>query len=85
MKNNDILRRLRYVFDFNDTKMIAIFHQADLPVNREQVSAWLKKDDAEDEAMAAHIVQMSSQFPLWSATLDRIRRMAPFPCTEAAT
>ena len=48
MKNNDILRRLRYVFDFNDTKMIAIFHQADLPVNREQVSAWLKKDDAED-------------------------------------
>ena len=46
MKNNDILRRLRYVFDFNDTKMIAIFHQADLPVNREQVSAWLKKDDA---------------------------------------
>ena len=48
MKNNDILRRLRYVFDFNDTKMIAIFHQADLSVNREQVSAWLKKDDAED-------------------------------------
>ena len=48
MKNNDILRRLRYVFNFNDTKMIAIFHQGDLPVNREQVSAWLKKDDAED-------------------------------------
>ena len=48
MKNNDILRRLRYVFNFNDTKMIAIFHQADFPVNREQVSAWLKKDDAED-------------------------------------
>ena len=48
MKNNDILRRLRYVFDFNDTKMIAIFRHADLSVNREQVSAWLKKDDAED-------------------------------------
>jgi uncharacterized protein YehS (DUF1456 family) len=48
MKNNDILRRLRYVFDFNDSKMIAIFRHADLSVNREQVSAWLKKDDAED-------------------------------------
>ena len=46
MKNNDILRRLRYIFDFDDSKMIAIFHQADLHVNREQVSAWLKKDDA---------------------------------------
>jgi len=43
--NNDILRRLRYVFDFNDSKMIAIFEQADLEVTRDQISDWLKKDD----------------------------------------
>lgn len=45
MTNNDILRRIRYTFDFNDTKMIAIFKLADYTVNREQVSDWLKKED----------------------------------------
>lgn len=45
MTNNDILRRIRYTFDYSDSKMIAIFDQADLQVSREQVSDWLKKDD----------------------------------------
>ena len=45
MTNNDILRRIRYVFDFNDSKMIAIFGLADHQVTREQISAWLKKDE----------------------------------------
>jgi uncharacterized protein YehS (DUF1456 family) len=45
MTNNDILRRLRYTFDFNDSKMIAVFGSADHQVTREQISAWLKKDD----------------------------------------
>ena len=45
MTNNDILRRIRYTFDFNDSKMIAVFALADLQVTREQISDWLKKDD----------------------------------------
>ncbi len=45
MTNNDILRRTRYTFDFDDSKMIAIFGLADYKVTREQISAWLKKDD----------------------------------------
>ena len=45
MTNNDVLRRIRYAFDFNDSKMIAIFGLADHLVTREQVSDWLKKDD----------------------------------------
>jgi uncharacterized protein YehS (DUF1456 family) len=45
VNNNDILRRIRYIFDFNDSKMIAIFALADHEVTREQVSDWLKKDD----------------------------------------
>ena len=45
MTNNDILRRIRYTFDFNDSKMIEIFGLADLQVTREQISDWLKKDD----------------------------------------
>ncbi|MBU1696937.1 MAG: DUF1456 family protein, partial [Proteobacteria bacterium] len=45
MTNNDILRRTRYIFDLNDSKMIAIFGLADHKVTRGQISDWLKKDD----------------------------------------
>jgi len=43
--NNDVLRRLRYTFDYNDNKMIEIFAAADSQVSREQISNWLKRDD----------------------------------------
>jgi len=46
--NNDVLRRLRYAFDFEDSKMIALFGLADHKVTRAQVSDWLKKDDDPD-------------------------------------
>jgi len=46
--NNDILRRIRYCFDFNDSKMIELLSQDDTPVSREQMSDWLKKDDDPD-------------------------------------
>jgi uncharacterized protein YehS (DUF1456 family) len=45
MTNNDVLRRVRYIFDFNDSKMVAVFKLADYQVTREQISDWLKKDD----------------------------------------
>lgn len=45
MNNNDVLRRIRYTFDFDDSKMIAIFGLADDQVTREQISDWLKKED----------------------------------------
>ncbi|WP_108651716.1 YehS family protein [Dongshaea marina] len=45
MTNNDILRRLRYIFDISDSKMIALFAKADYAVTREQLSCWLKKED----------------------------------------
>jgi len=43
--NNDILRCIRYTFNFSDSKMIAIFGLANLEVTRGQVSDWLKKED----------------------------------------
>ena len=45
MNKNDILRRIRYIFDFSDSDMISIFGQAGHEVTRAQVSDWLKKDD----------------------------------------
>lgn len=44
MTNNDILRRIRYLFDFNDLKMIALFKLADYDVKRAQLIDWLKKE-----------------------------------------
>lgn len=48
MTNNDCLRRIRYILDLSDSKMIAVFAQAEHQVSREQISAWLKKDDDPD-------------------------------------
>ncbi len=48
MKNNDILRRLRYTFDFTDSKMMSLFALGGEEVTREQVSDWLKKEEEPD-------------------------------------
>lgn len=45
MKNNDILRRLRYAFDFTDSKMISLFRLGGEEVTREEISDWMKKED----------------------------------------
>lgn len=45
MTNNDIMRRVRYIFDFNDSKMIDLFAVAGQQVTRDQVSAWLKREE----------------------------------------
>ena len=45
MTNNDILRRIRYTFDYHESKIVNIFAQADYKVSLEQVSNWLKKED----------------------------------------
>lgn len=48
MTNNDVLRRLRYTFSYNDDKMIKIFAAADSVVTREQISSWMKKEEDAD-------------------------------------
>lgn len=45
MTNNDILRRLRYAFDFKDSAMVGTFAAAEFEVSKEQVSNWLKSDE----------------------------------------
>ena len=48
MTGNDCLRRIRYILDLDDRKMISVFAEAQHTVTREQISAWLKKDDDPD-------------------------------------
>lgn len=45
MNNNDILRRIRYTLDFNDSKMMELFKSGNHEVNRGELSNWLKKED----------------------------------------
>lgn len=45
MNQNDILRRVRFILDLDDSKMISVFSQGGTEVTRAQVSDWLKKDD----------------------------------------
>lgn len=59
MKNNDILRRLRYTFDFNDAKMMKLFASGGLSASREEVSNWLKKED-DEEAAEIYDVQLAA-------------------------
>ncbi len=48
MNNNDVLRRIRYTFDYSDQDMIDLFKLADHDVERTEVCDWLKKDDDEE-------------------------------------
>ncbi|MGF1695548.1 DUF1456 family protein [Vibrio lamellibrachiae] len=47
MTNNDIVRRIRYTFNFKNSSMIEIFSLADIEVTEEQVVGWLKKEEDE--------------------------------------
>ncbi len=45
MTNNDVLRRIRYIFDLSDSAMMAVFGLGSCEATREQVSDWLKKEE----------------------------------------
>lgn len=45
MTNNDILRRLRYLFDYSDSKIIELFKLTDSDVTEAELSDWFRKDD----------------------------------------
>jgi uncharacterized protein YehS (DUF1456 family) len=48
VENNNILRRLRYTFDLDDSGVMALFSTEEEPVTRAQISSWLKHDEDDD-------------------------------------
>ncbi len=48
MSNNNILRRLRFTFDFSDSDMMELFALGGMEASRAQISSWLKKEDDDD-------------------------------------
>jgi len=61
MTNNDVLRRLRYIFDLSDARMMALWALGGRQVSRATMSDWLKRDDdpaflpCPDEALAVFL------------------------------
>lgn len=47
MINNDVLRAIRYMLDLSDAKVVELIHLADagFPMEKENVQAFLKKDE----------------------------------------
>lgn len=80
MDNNDILRKIRYVFDFGDDKMIEIFKLAELEVTRAQVSDWLKKED--DPEFKGILDYQLATFLNGLITLKRGKKEGPQPVAE---
>lgn len=80
MTNNDVLRRLRYTFDFSDSKMIELFKLGGLETSREEVSAWLKKDD--DEAYVTLIDKTFATFLNGLIINNRGKQDGPLPIPE---
>jgi len=81
MTNNDILRRLRYVFDYGDAQMITLFALGgDEGVTRADVSAWLKRDDDPDGADCSD--RTLATFLNGLVVTKRGRRKGPLPVPE---
>lgn len=47
MNNNDVFRRLRYIFDLKDQEVVQLFNSVAMEVDIPQVLSWLKKEDEE--------------------------------------
>ena len=45
MTNNDTLRRVRSIFDYDASQMLGVFAKADHEVSKEQLANWLTGDD----------------------------------------
>ena len=43
--SNDILRKIRYIFNYGDDQIIELFRLGDMTVSRSQLCDWLKRDD----------------------------------------
>lgn len=48
MKNNFVLRNLRYIFNWGDDKMMSVFAKGGLETDRTELSNWLKREEDQD-------------------------------------
>lgn len=81
MDNNNILRRIRYTFSFDDEKMVELFAAGGIDVQREQVRDWLRRDD--DPAIKVLYDIQMARFLNGFITHRRGARDGPMPEPES--
>ena len=80
MTNNDVLRRIRYAFNYNDSKMMDLFRLGGLEASRAEISDWLKSDD--DPEVQECVDRVLAQFLNGLIINNRGRREGPLPEPE---
>ena len=60
MTNNDVFRRLKYAFNYNPEKIILLFAQVGVKVDRVDISKYLEKDTDEKENTSLTDFQFAS-------------------------
>lgn len=80
MNNNDIFRRLRYLFNFSDLKIIELFKLTNIQIEETQVADWLKKD--EDPTLIEMTDQELATFLNGLIIENRGKREGPLPEVE---
>lgn len=81
MNNNGILRRLRYLFDFNDIQVLALFKLVEYEVSKEDLLGWFKKD--EEDPLYVELSDMELAHFLNGLIIEkRGRREGPLPEAE---
>ncbi len=55
MNNNDLIRRLRYTFDYSDKKMLEIFKHVGVDVKMEDLHNWMRKEDDPKRVMMTDV------------------------------
>ena len=80
MNNNSIIRRIRFIFDYSDSRMIELFEFAGKEVTRAEISDWLKKDD--DEAFQALNDQKLAFFLNGMIVANRGKKDGELPIVE---
>jgi uncharacterized protein YehS (DUF1456 family) len=82
VNNNDVLRRIRYTFNYDDSRMIAIFGHGGLEVTRAEISDWLKKDDDPDYRTCQDVQLAAFRGP---SLLPRLSMIRPFRKAASCT
>lgn len=53
MTANDVLRRVRFIGNYSDQDMVALFKHTEVSVTTTQIQSWLKKEEEDDFVVLA--------------------------------
>ena len=80
MTTNDVLRRVRFIGNYSDQDMVALYRHAEVSVTPSQIQRWLKKDD--DPAFVVLADSELASFLNGLIIEKRGKREGPLPVPE---